>query len=154
MNTIDRDGLPLSADAVYRAAFQAHPAIAVVTDERAVVTDANRTAVAFFNVVRGAIVGKPLIFFVARRDTRFFREHVRNMAREAAGSLVVQLRPRGGTPRTMRLTIERANGALLWLAIPEEGDARDGATSHWQRSRDSGMAGSCASGSPEQLPLQ
>jgi PAS domain-containing protein len=144
MNTIDRDVLPSPVDAVYRAAFQAHPAIALITDERAVVSDANRTAVAFFNVARAAIVGKPLLFFVARRDTRFFREHVRNMSPEGGESIVVQLRPRGGTPRAMRLTIERAHGSLLWLAVPDEGDVQDGATPQWERQGEGAMGGCSA----------
>lgn len=124
----------------YRAAFLAHPAIGLVTDERAVITDANRSAVAFFNVASAALVGKPLLFFVARRDTRAFREHVRTLWQHRSGSLLVQLRPRGGSPRKMRLTFEPAQGSLLWLAVPPEGDTRDGASPLWARSTSGGAA--------------
>jgi PAS domain-containing protein len=141
---IDRPDTRDSHGDAYRVAFLAHPAVGLVTDGRAVIADANRSAVAFFNVQRRALVGKPLLFFVARRDTRAFREHVRSLPQRLSGSLVVQLRPRGGTPRPMRLTFEPAQGSLLWLAVPEEGGARDDTTPSWVRSAGRGPAGGFA----------
>jgi hypothetical protein len=118
-----------------------------------VIADANRSAVAFFNVLRTSLVGKPLLFFVARRDTRAFRERARTLRERPSGSLVVQLRPRGGAPRPMRLTFEPAQGTLLWLAVPEEGDARDGAAPVWARPPGQGTGDGFAADRPDILPV-
>jgi PAS domain S-box-containing protein len=124
MDNDTRDGRAHPPSATYRAAFQAYPAICLVTDQRGVVVDANRTAIEFFNVERRLLVGKPLLFFVARRDTRSFREHVRNLDRhDELETVVVQLRPRGGSPRPMQLTVQRAQAHFFWVGISTEAHA-------------------------------
>jgi PAS domain S-box-containing protein len=103
----------------YGVAFQTCPLIGLVTDWRAVIRDANRAALTFFGVDHAVLVGKPLLHFVARGDTRSFRERARDLSQ--AESLVVALRPRGGQPRRMRLTIQRASARLVWWICPASG---------------------------------
>jgi PAS domain-containing protein len=101
----------------YGVEFRNGPIIGLVTDaDSAVIRDVNRAAWTFFRVDRAALVGKPLLHFVARGDTRMFRQQTRDLTKVA--SLVVALRPRGGRPCVMRLTVEPTSGRLLWWAVP------------------------------------
>ncbi len=104
---------------MYLVAFQTCPVVGLVTDERAVVRDVNAAAEEFFCVGRIAIVGKPLLYFVARGDTRMFRERVRVL--RTVRSLLLELRPRGGRACVMRLTVERAPASYIWWAMPASG---------------------------------
>jgi len=53
--------------------FHRAPDPYVVTDTRGMIAEANGAALTLFNVPRRTALGKPLINFVARRDTRAFR---------------------------------------------------------------------------------
>ena len=107
---------------LYRDSFHAIPLVTFLTDQRAVILDASRTAVTFLNVTPAAIFMKPLLHFVARRETRAFRELVRDMAFDQVGPVVAKLRPRHGVPCAMSMTAMRvgARGAFIWVAIPEK----------------------------------
>ncbi len=100
--------------------FDAHSHIGLVTTSRGVIQDVNLAAQAFFRVGRRILVGKPLLHFVARGDTRAFRDRVRELERSrvAPEPFEVQLRPRGARPCRMTLTIERIPAGFVWWAQP------------------------------------
>src|SRR5262249_14612771 len=93
------------------------PVIGLVTDRRVVIEDANRAATEFLCVDHARLVGKPLLHFVARRDTRPFRTWSRQIP-VSSPSFVGRLRPRGGHPGAMRLDSERAGGQIVWWIVP------------------------------------
>jgi PAS domain-containing protein len=106
----------LSAEA-YRKLFQILPKPCLCSDRRGIVRDVNESALHFFNVTMWRLVGKPLIHFVARGDTRSFRELVRGIeAMPNAFQLAVRFRPRGGRPAPRLVRVLRlGSGSFGWL---------------------------------------
>jgi PAS domain-containing protein len=102
--------------ALLRAAFRACPAVVLLTTQNGIILDATRAAAAFLNVEIAFLQHKPLLHFVARRDTRRFRAFVNEGAH---GAVTVELRPRHGSPRPVRITIQPAAGRLIWFAEPQ-----------------------------------
>jgi PAS domain-containing protein len=99
-----------------RSAFRASPTLVFLTTQRGVVLDATSAAAASLNVHLGALLGKPLLHFVARGDTGRFRSFV---ADGALDSITVKLRPRGGHPVATSLTVRPAPQRLIWVARPQ-----------------------------------
>jgi PAS domain S-box-containing protein len=83
--------------AKYMDLFEQSPDAYVATDTSGSITNANMAAGALFGVEPSLLVGKPLISFVARQDTRSFREQLREL-KDAPDvrSLTLRMRPRGG----------------------------------------------------------
>jgi len=109
-----------SAESLYRQAFQEIAAIVFLTDARAIIVDASGAAASFLNVNLDFLQGKPLLHFVARRDTRGFRERIDGLP-SAMSPFVAALRPRGGKPCAMTMTVARLRGRSLfvWMALPD-----------------------------------
>jgi PAS domain-containing protein len=101
--------------ALLRAAFRACPAVVILTSQNGIIVDATYAAAAFLNVEIAFLQRKPLLHFVARRDTKRFRAFVNEGARDA---ISVELRPRHASPRPVRITIQPAAGRLIWFAEP------------------------------------
>jgi PAS domain S-box-containing protein len=105
-------------------AIEEVPAGCVTTDVRGVVVQANSRASALLGVSR--LVDRPLIGFVARRDTRAFRVMLKGLASqersEARGDL--RFRRRGGPVFVASLRgqvlygLDRQPVALQWLVEP------------------------------------
>lgn len=83
--------------AKYMDLFEQSPDAYVATDTGGSITNANMAAGALFGVEPSLLVGKPLISFVARQDTRSFREQLREL-KDAPDvrSMTLRMRPRGG----------------------------------------------------------
>ncbi|HEY8088271.1 MAG TPA: PAS domain S-box protein [Polyangiaceae bacterium] len=83
----------------YLDLFEHAPDAYVTTDGRGAIREANLAAAALLGVGREVLLGKLLIAFVARRDTRAFRDRL-NELRQSTGQhvLSVKLRARGGIP--------------------------------------------------------
>ena len=100
---VQQDQLELACEllererAKYMDLFEQSPDAYLATDIGGSITNANLAAGALFGVEPGQLVGKPLISFVARQDTRTFREQLREL-REATDvhSMTLRMRPRGG----------------------------------------------------------
>ncbi len=100
---VQQDQLELACEllererAKYMDLFEQSPDAYVATDTGGSITDANAAAGGLFGAEPSALVGKPLITFVARQDTRTFRDRLRQL-REARGvqSMVLRMRPRRG----------------------------------------------------------
>jgi PAS domain-containing protein len=107
---------------LYRDSFYAVPLVSFLTDGRAIIVDASRTAAAFLNVATSALLMKPLLHFIARGDTRAFRTLIREIGTDQIGPFVARLRPRHGTPRAMTMTARSVGGRsnLIWIALPAQ----------------------------------
>jgi PAS domain-containing protein len=97
----------------------------VTTDARGIVQDANRAAADLFAAPQSALPGKHLIGFVARKDTRAFRDHLRVICEQGGlGAFEVKLRPRGGAPFAAVLSVRAVLGlsdlpfAFRWIVQP------------------------------------
>jgi PAS domain S-box-containing protein len=87
------------AQAKYFNLFDGTPDAYVMTDAKGTICDANSAAAALLEMAPRALAGKLLISFVARGDTRLFREGLRSLTDPAAPRrLLVHLRPRGKRP--------------------------------------------------------
>ncbi len=115
-NRRERDLSSNSRRACFGKACRASPAFSIVTDERAIILDGTPRAASFFNVRREALKNRPLLHFVARRDTRAFRSFIRQLT-DRGGPIVVELRPRHGKPCPMILTSERVRGARPYIFV-------------------------------------
>jgi signal transduction histidine kinase len=107
----------------------------VVTDQRGTIQEANLAVGRLLHVGRDLLPGRPLIGFVARRDTALFRDFVRALGEgrfsEVPRELLVRLRPRGGQPFVTAVRAFPLLGdagklvALRWtLRATEAGDDR------------------------------
>jgi PAS domain-containing protein len=101
--------------ALLRAAFRACPAVVFLTTPAGIIVDASDAAATFLHVDVAFLRRKPLLHFVARRDTKRFRAFVNEGAQDA---IFVALRPRHASPRPVRITIQPAAGRLIWFAEP------------------------------------
>ena len=90
----------LEREVVRRAdLFEGLPDGCILTDGSGVIEDANEGAERMFALPTGRFVGKLLISFVARRDTRAFRDRLREIqATRTPPPFELSLRPRGGAP--------------------------------------------------------
>jgi PAS domain S-box-containing protein len=85
--------------AKYAELFDSVPVAYVTTDRRGIITEGNPAAAQLLCVAQAALPGKLLISFVARGDTRAFREHLRGLPPPSGGaSFGVKVRPRGRRP--------------------------------------------------------
>lgn len=79
--------------------FHAHPDALFLTDRRGTIEEANAAAAKLLAMPAARLPGKLLIGFVARRDTKAFRDRVHDLGHTpAARPLEVHVRPRGGAP--------------------------------------------------------
>jgi hypothetical protein len=104
----------------YERVFHAAPVVSFLTDPSSVIVDASDAAASFLNVGRHALRAKPLLHFVARGDTRIFREHVTRPLGDGIGPFVAALRPRQEKPCVMTLTARRVSRhpLFVWIALP------------------------------------
>lgn len=92
----------------------------LATDFGGSIAEANVAAGILFGADRGALVGRPLISFVARQDTRDFRARLREL--QAGGgdvcSATLRMRPRGGAVFWAVLHARVVRGARgKWIAL-------------------------------------
>jgi PAS domain S-box-containing protein len=89
----------------------------ILTEGRGIIEDANAAAGRMLGMAPEAMAKKLLISFVARRDTRAFREQLRDIQASTERSarawpvLQLQLRPRGGSPFLVRMGARPVVGA-------------------------------------------
>jgi PAS domain S-box-containing protein len=114
---VQQDQLELACEllererAKYMDLFEQSPDAYVATDTSGSITNANVAAGALFGVEPGLLVGKPLISFVARQDTRAFREQLRDL-KDAPDlrSMTLRMRPRGGGVFLVALCVRVVRG--------------------------------------------
>lgn len=105
----------------YRSLFQAAPVAFLVTDERGIITQANRAAVALLNCDERFVLNKPLVTFVVPTHRAAVRQHivtVSSTGQSGSGEWDVQPRRRPPLPAAVEVAILRQlSGAssLLWL---------------------------------------
>jgi PAS domain-containing protein len=115
--------------------FMHAPDAYAVTDARGTIQEANLAVGRLLHVSRDLLPGRPLIGFVARRDTALFRDFVRALGEarssDAPRELLIRLRPRGGQPFVTAVRAFPLLGssgklvALRWtLRATEAGDDR------------------------------
>ncbi|HEY8038184.1 MAG TPA: PAS domain-containing protein [Polyangiaceae bacterium] len=106
--------------------FDAASSAYLVTDRRGVIDEANTAAARLFAVPHAAMSGRLVISFVARQDTRRFREWLLTL--DAAADLHqtrVRLRPRGGAPFLATVAVRFVPGlwgrsaGLRWMMTPD-----------------------------------
>ncbi|MGH7294337.1 MAG: PAS domain-containing protein [Polyangiaceae bacterium] len=98
--------------------FENAPDAFVTSDAHGVIVDANRATGELFGTGASALPGKLLISFVARSETRAFRNRLRSLERPLhdLSSFETLLRPRGGTPfsATMHVRpVRTGNGQVV-----------------------------------------
>ncbi|HEY1690861.1 MAG TPA: PAS domain-containing protein [Polyangiaceae bacterium] len=120
--------------AKYLDLFLHAPDAYVTTDARGLILDANEPAASLLALPRAGLAGKLLIGFVARGDTRHFRERLRDVEAETGtGVFEVRLRPRGRSPLRVALSVSSVRGArqeriaFRWtLRAAEKGESARG----------------------------
>jgi len=120
----------------YADLFENAPDAYVTTDSRGVIREANEAAARLLGLDRHVLVGKLLIAFVARRDTRAFRAKLGSLTdgkgADAGESHVhaLKLRARGGLPfetsLSVRIAVFDGNVELRWILRPMQHDAAEG----------------------------
>jgi PAS domain S-box-containing protein len=103
----------------YRAVFEAAHVGLAETDAHGLVRLANSRLATLLGVLPAFVIGKPLLHFVARGDTRVFRGVVRSLAEGGELDVVLRLRPRDrGTPFYAAVRARAARGGpamyLVW----------------------------------------
>jgi len=78
----------------YRAVFEAAHVGLAETDAHGIVRLANHRLATLLGVLPAFVIGKPLLHFVARGDTRAFRGVVHSLAEGGKLDVVLRLRPR------------------------------------------------------------
>jgi PAS domain S-box-containing protein len=110
-------GLLERAEAKYFDLFDGAQDAYVMTDSKGVICDANSAASALLEMQPSALAGKLLISFVARGDTRVFRDRLRALKDpHASRTMTLQIRPRGKRPFSAALsigTIHDAHGQII-----------------------------------------
>jgi PAS domain S-box-containing protein len=114
---VQQDQLELACEllererAKYMDLFEQSPDAYVATDTGGSITNANIAAGALFGVEPSLLLGKPLISFVARQDTRVFREQLHDL-RDALDvrSMTLRMRPRGGGVFVVALCVRVVRG--------------------------------------------
>jgi PAS domain S-box-containing protein len=92
--------------------FDSAPDAYVETDARGVMREANHAAAAFLAHPQELLIGKLLIAFVARGDTRDFRRQLIELGGPEAEprTFEIRMRPRGGTPLLTSVTVRGVRG--------------------------------------------
>jgi PAS domain S-box-containing protein len=115
----------------YADLFDSSPEAYVETDAHGVVREANRATAALLAHPQEQLIGKLLIAFVARGDTRAFRRHLMALSGpEAARAFQVRMRPRGGAPflASASVRVVPGTGSHRWMlrpaAIPSTNETR------------------------------
>lgn len=114
---VQQDQLELACEllererAKYMDLFEHAPDAYVATDVAGSITNANIAAGVLFGVEPGSLIGKPLISFVARQDTRAFRERLREL-KDAPDvrAMTLRMRPRGGEVFAVTLCMQTVLG--------------------------------------------
>jgi PAS domain S-box-containing protein len=105
------------SEAKYSDLFDAAPDAYVMTDGKGVISHANSAASKLLEMSPTALTGKLLISFVARGDTRLFRDRLRALKDPATPrAIALRLRPRGKQPFSAALsigTIHDARGHVI-----------------------------------------
>jgi PAS domain S-box-containing protein len=130
--TLDRTrGLLERERAKYLDLFESGREASVLTSLRAVVREANAASGALLNMPARFLIGKPLIHFVARQDTRLFRDKIRELeARPSNDNFELRLRPRHGSVLKANVTATPVRGpggthmALRWI-LNAKGERED-----------------------------
>jgi PAS domain S-box-containing protein len=108
----------------YADLFDSAPDAYIESDAQGVVREANLAAAALLALPPELLVGKLLISFVARGDTRAFRGYLAALGApeppEATRTFEVRLRPRGGSPFLASVSVRavRGAGAHRWTLRP------------------------------------
>jgi PAS domain-containing protein len=93
---------------VYRVLFRSAPRPCIWSDRRGVIRDANVAAALLLKMPPPHLVGRELLHFVVRGDTRAFRTAVRALPKDQSDlRLAVRVRPRGGHPVGVALIVKR-----------------------------------------------
>jgi PAS domain S-box-containing protein len=115
----------------YADLFDSSPEAYVETDAHGVVREANRAMATLLAHPQEQLIGKLLIAFVARGDTRAFRRHVLALGGpDAARAFQVRMRPRGGAPFLASASVRPVpgTGSHRWMlrpaAAPSTSEAR------------------------------
>jgi PAS domain S-box-containing protein len=114
---VQQDQLELACEllererAKYMDLFEHAPDAYVATDVAGSITNANIASGVLFGVQPGSLIGKPLISFVARQDTRAFRERLRELKESPdVCAMTVRMRPRGGDVFAVTLRMQAVLG--------------------------------------------
>lgn len=106
----------------YRDLFDAAPDPYVITDLAGMVREVNRTALELFGVSERAVVGKPLVVFVAPQDRRSFRSmliKLPQLRKLADWDVLVQPRQSGARAASVTVSLvsrpDGLPGELRWL---------------------------------------
>jgi PAS domain S-box-containing protein len=105
----------------YADLFDNSPEAYVETDAHGVVLEANRATAALLAHPQEQLIGKLLIAFVARGDTRAFRRHLMALGGpDAARAFQVRMRPRGGAPflASASVRVISGTGSHRWTLRP------------------------------------
>ena len=116
----------------HRAVFDSRAEPIVITDASTYVRDANRAAASTLCVNRPVLIGNLLLAFVARQDTKHFRNFTRplwNTLGDEERSVVARMRPRGRSvlPATFSVRLLRSGDRKLGLhwTISPAGDGSE-----------------------------
>jgi PAS domain S-box-containing protein len=130
---LDRTRVMLERErAKYLDLFESATEASMLTSLRAVVREANTASGALLNMPARFLVGKPLLHFVARQDTREFRARVRELEEHPSNDdFELRIRPRHGSVMWTRVAAAPVRGpggsvmGLRWLirAKPVETEA-------------------------------
>jgi PAS domain S-box-containing protein len=106
----------------YEALFALAPEGYLVTNAMGIIREANHTAAALLGVPPEALVGKPLIAFIAQHDRRVFHAQMsRLMKHKRVQAWEIHIQPHRGHPFPADITIAVSRGVqgmrttLLWL---------------------------------------
>jgi PAS domain S-box-containing protein len=146
--------------ACYLDLFESAPDAYMTTDERGVIREANRAAATLLGMPQEMLPGKLLVAFVARRDTRAFRDQLGTARRSRPHAFSIKLRPRGGVPFTATLSVRtgRRGGVdqreLRWTIRSDEEEKGPAAHGNLLAGVAAELRGSRSPGSVEVVPEQ
>jgi PAS domain S-box-containing protein len=107
----------------YRELFDLAPAAYLVTDTTGTVRQASRRASRLLGTTRRFLDGKSLASFVDAEQRAAFRERLGRVEQlDGAAPWLLRVRPRGGEPVTVAVSLAVARGhgrpaTLLWLLL-------------------------------------
>jgi PAS domain S-box-containing protein len=107
------------------ALFDGNPDACILTDRRGTIEEANAAAAKMLGMPADRLEGRLLIGFVARRDTRIFRDRLHSFDPKGdTAPFEVRVRPRGGSPYVVVLhpsgiaRYDERLGGVLWTIRP------------------------------------
>jgi PAS domain S-box-containing protein len=105
----------------YADLFDSSPEAYIETDAHGVMREANRATATLLAHPQEQLIGKLLIAFVARGDTRAFRRHLLALGGPEGGrTFQVRMRPRGGAPFLAAASVRAVpgTGSHRWMLRP------------------------------------